>query len=139
MIKLHSNNNYIYTLQGLSTYILIKEIFHHVKCKYWINELKEFLINFSMIIVPSVQCDGNLPKIFKIIHLKGLSLEFQVILILEGWLKKKLFEHQESKKNWWLNKWQIYCWNFKLFTELWKYEMGPICKNLNLHNVNQWK
>ena len=60
----YSNNNYICTLQGLPTYILNKEIFHYVKCKYWINELKEFLINFSMIIVTSVQCDGNLPKIF---------------------------------------------------------------------------
>ena len=98
MIKLHSNNNYSYTLQGLSTYILIKEIFHHVKCKYWINELKEFLINFSMIIVPSVQCDGNLPKIFKIIHLKGLSLEFQVILILEGWLKKNFLSIKKVKR-----------------------------------------
>ena len=51
-----------------------------------------------MIIVPSVQCDGNLPKIFKIIHLKGLSLEFQVILILEGWLKKNFSRIKKVKR-----------------------------------------
>ena len=48
-------------------------------------------------------------------------------IYFKSWLKKKLFEHQESK-NWWLNKWQIDSWNFKLFTEPRKYKMGPTCK-----------